>query len=145
MNKPYLDAALQGHAQTFERIIPGPAGTVRYSLAQYVPDVADGQVRGLLVHVADVTPLKDTEEALRQEMAERARVHELLLSSAAELDQAQQLGAIGSWSWQVDGNRVAWSAELSACWAATRRWARHPSRSRPVCIRTTALLAFSRL
>ncbi len=112
LNKPYLDAALQGHAQTFERIIPGPAGTVRYSLAQYVPDVADGQVRGLLVHVADVTPLKDTEEALRQEMAERARVHELLLSSAAELDQAQQLGAIGSWSWQVDGDRVAWSAEL---------------------------------
>ncbi len=111
-NKPYLDAALQGHAQAFERKIAGPSGVARDSLAQYVPDVADGRVRGLLVHVADVTPLKASEEALRQEMTERARVHDLLRVSAAELDRAQQLGAIGSWSWQAADDQVEWSAEL---------------------------------
>lgn len=111
-NRPYLDAALEGHAQIFERKVPGPAGTARYSLAHYVPDVADGKVRGLLVHVADVSSLKATEEALRVEVSEHARVHDLLLVSTAELDRAQQLGAIGSWSWQVEGKKVEWTAEL---------------------------------
>ncbi|AFY29732.1 PAS domain-containing protein [Cyanobium gracile] len=112
LNKPYLESALQGQSQTFERKITTPSGTTRFSLTQYVPDVADGKVRGLLVHVTDVTRLKSTEEALRREMADRARVHDLLLTSAEELDRAQKLGAIGSWTWQVAGDHVDWSAEL---------------------------------
>ena len=111
-NLPLLEAVLRGEPQTFERQIPGPSGTVRHSLAQYVPDVADGQVRGLLVHVSDVTPLKTTEAALRHEIAERTRMHDMLATRSAELDRAQQLGAIGSWSWQVDGDQVTWSPEL---------------------------------
>lgn len=112
LRKPQLDAALQGKPQTFECTIPGPAGTARVGLVHYVPDLVDGQVAGLLVQVSDVTPLKAAEEALRLEMAERGRVHDLLLERSAELDKAQQLGGIGSWSWQVAGDKVEWSAEL---------------------------------
>jgi diguanylate cyclase (GGDEF)-like protein/PAS domain S-box-containing protein len=112
LNRPYLEAALQGQVQSFERKITGPSGTSRWSLAQYVPDVVDGKTCGLLVHIADVTSLKSTEDALRLEMAETARAHELLLTSSAELARAQQLGAIGSWSWQVSADEVEWSAEL---------------------------------
>jgi diguanylate cyclase len=111
-NKPYLDAALRGLPQTFERVVQRPDGVDRHALAHYVPDVVDGQVVGLLVHMSDVTSLKIAEEALRIEMAARERVHDLLLTRTAELDKAQQLGGIGSWSWEVEDDRVTWSAEL---------------------------------
>lgn len=55
-NLPYINGALAGERQTFERIIPVPGGGTRYSLANYYPDVKDGEVQGFFVHVADITP-----------------------------------------------------------------------------------------
>lgn len=46
LNKPYLDAALAGQDQMFERAIPGPGGVVRNSLAHYMPEIVDGKVLG---------------------------------------------------------------------------------------------------
>jgi PAS domain S-box-containing protein len=37
-NRPYLEQALQGHAQRFERTIVDPSGTARHSIASYLPD-----------------------------------------------------------------------------------------------------------
>lgn len=65
LNLPYIEGALAGQPQTFERTIPVPDGTVRYSLANYVPDIVDGVVQGFYVLVSDITPLKITEAALR--------------------------------------------------------------------------------
>src|SRR5690606_25384738 len=57
-NRPYIEAALRGEPQTFERSIPRPDGQgVRHSLAHYLPDVRDGQVHGFYVMVHDVTEL----------------------------------------------------------------------------------------
>jgi PAS domain S-box-containing protein len=64
MNLPYITGALQGKAQTFEREIPLPAGGTRHSLANYYPDIVNGEVLGFFVHVADVTPLKLLEREL---------------------------------------------------------------------------------
>ena len=65
-NLPYLEAALRGERQHFERIIPMPDGkSQRYSLAEYVPDLADGQVQGFYVMVSDISDIKRTTEALR--------------------------------------------------------------------------------
>ncbi len=64
-NLPYITGALKGEAQTFEREIPLPSGTTRHSLANYFPDIVDGEVHGFFVHVADVTPLKILEKELR--------------------------------------------------------------------------------
>ena len=58
MNLPYIKCALAGRHQIFERTIPLPGGGVRYSLANYYPDIVDGEVKGFYVHVADITPLK---------------------------------------------------------------------------------------
>jgi PAS domain S-box-containing protein len=65
-NLPYISGALAGKNQTFEREIPLPsdAGGLRYSLANYFPDIVNGKVRGFFVHVADITPIKLLEKEL---------------------------------------------------------------------------------
>lgn len=74
LNRPYIEAVLRGEPQEFEREIPSPAGgPSRHSIAQYIPDVVDGVVRGFFVLVSDVSPLKRTELALR-EAEERFRL-----------------------------------------------------------------------
>lgn len=62
LNLPYIEAALRGEPQTFERAIPTPDGrAVRHSLAQYIPDVVDGEVQGFFVLVSDITAVKEAE------------------------------------------------------------------------------------
>lgn len=63
-NLPYITGALKGEIQTFEREIPLPSGGSRHSLANYYPDIVNGEVLGFFVHVADVTPLKLLENEL---------------------------------------------------------------------------------
>jgi len=79
-NLPYIDAAFAGRKQVFERDIPRPEGGIRHSLATYAPHVVDGQVRGIFVHAADVSPLKEIEHQLREakELAERSASHDPL-------------------------------------------------------------------
>jgi len=57
-NLPFISGALRGEIQTFEREIPLPAGGTRHGLANYYPEIVNGEVKGFFVHVADVTPLK---------------------------------------------------------------------------------------
>ncbi len=74
LNLPYIQAALRGESQTFEREIPDPqGGPSRHSLAHYLPDVADGVVLGFFVLVTDISQMKRTELALR-ESEERFRL-----------------------------------------------------------------------
>src|SRR5688572_5044940 len=74
LNLPYIEGALRGEPQEFEREIPDPAGgPSRHSLASYIPDVADGVVRGFFVLVTDVSAIKRAELALR-EFEERFRL-----------------------------------------------------------------------
>jgi len=79
-NLPYIRAAYEGQKQIFEREIPGPDGRVRHGLATYTPHFVGGEVRGIFVHVADVTPLKALEHELRvaKAKAEEAAVHDFL-------------------------------------------------------------------
>jgi len=91
LNEGYARAALAGREQQFERELTKPDGSVGHTLAHYVPDVADGEVRGFFVKVSDVTALKSAQLAL---------------------EEAQRLGQTGSWTWQADGDRVGWSAQM---------------------------------
>jgi diguanylate cyclase (GGDEF)-like protein/PAS domain S-box-containing protein len=79
-NLPYIEAAFAGKKQVFERTIPIATGGVRHSLATYFPHIVDGQVRGIFVHVADVGPLKQLEEELRnaKDQAEKLATHDFL-------------------------------------------------------------------
>lgn len=76
LNEPHMRAALAGERQVFERIIPGPDGVKRHSLAEYIPDIVGGTVRGFLVQVTEVTQLKQTQAALRREEALRHQIEE---------------------------------------------------------------------
>lgn len=67
LNLPYIEGALRGEEQEFEREIPDPSGgPPRHSLANYLPDIVDGVVRGFFVLVTDISKVHRTEHALRE-------------------------------------------------------------------------------
>lgn len=96
LNEPHVRAALRGEEQVFERLVPGPRG-VRHSLARYLPDVVDGEVRGFAVEVTDITRLKDTEAALR--------------ASEAFLDRTGRIAAVGGWEVDLLSGTIAWTPQ----------------------------------
>lgn len=112
LNEPYIQGALRGETQLFERVVPGPDGVNRHALASYVPDLVDGQIVGFIAQVTEVTLLKETEAALRHQIEEKARSLRLLQKSESALREAQRLGQIGSWEWEIEPDIVTWSDEL---------------------------------
>ncbi len=101
LNEPYVRAALDGRTQRFERVVPGPEGQARQSLAHYVPDIQDGQVVGFAVEVTEVTPLKRTEADLRRlvtELEAEVRRRRAVEDSLAEAEQslAVALASVGA-------------------------------------------------
>jgi two-component system, OmpR family, sensor kinase len=76
LNEPFMRKVLAGERQVFERIIPGPDGVERHSLAEYIPDFVDGEVQGFLVQVTNVTELKQTQAALHRESELRVQIEE---------------------------------------------------------------------
>jgi len=87
MNEPHMRAALAGEHQIFERIVPGPGGVERHSLAEYIPDIVDGCVRGFLVQVTEVTQLRQTQAALTREKQLRLQIEDHAAAMAALLQE----------------------------------------------------------
>jgi len=58
-NFPFINNALQGKVQVFERDIQLPNGELKNTIATYTPEIRDGVVIGFYAHVADVTPVKN--------------------------------------------------------------------------------------
>ena len=77
-NAPYIQAALRGEAQRYERTLTKADGSTGYTWAHYIPDVVGGEVRGFFVLVSDITELKQTELALRAALTEAGRFREAL-------------------------------------------------------------------
>jgi PAS domain S-box-containing protein len=132
LNEPYIQGVLNGTKQVFEREVPGRDGSVRHSLATYVPDVVDGEVTGFIAHVTEVTQLKETEAALRAEAAQREGAMEALSESKAALVEAQRLGGVGNWEWTVESDVTVWSDGLYRIFGRDPRqapptYAEHPS------------------
>ncbi len=112
VNEPHIRAALRGEKRTVEMEIPSADGVQRHGLVHYMPDLVNGQILGFVVQVTDVTLLKETKAALGAEAVERERVNDLLRKSEAALRQAQRLGQIGSWRWEIGPDTTTWSEEL---------------------------------
>lgn len=90
-NEPYILGAISGVTQRFERAIPKPDGKVGYTWAQYIPDIVDGEVKGFIVLVTDVTELKLTEISLKE--AEK-KLNEILQSMPEGLIEVTLQGEI---------------------------------------------------
>jgi len=58
INKPRVDAVLNGEKQQFERCIKDRNGYDRWMLATYYPHIEEGEVLGFIAHVADITSVK---------------------------------------------------------------------------------------
>lgn len=56
--------------------------------------------------------LEVTNASLAQEVRERTIAQDIARHQATELAEAQAVAHIGSWSWEVGGDRVMWSDEL---------------------------------
>ncbi len=97
-NLPYIEDALRGERQLFDREITTPSGEVRYTQASYIPDVIDGEVRGFFVLVTDIS--------------ERRRIEEEVEKRSAQLAEAERLARLGSWEWDIPSNRMTCSAGL---------------------------------
>jgi len=70
-NYQYINAALKGRAQEFEIDLVRPSSGEKFRcLANYYPDVEDGEVKGFIAQVADISHLKQ----LEAERLERARL-----------------------------------------------------------------------
>lgn len=81
LNLPYIEGVLRGEPQQFDREIPDPAGgPPRYSQANYIPHIVDGEVRGFSVLVADITLRRRLEEQLleAQKQAHFLATHDTL-------------------------------------------------------------------
>jgi PAS domain S-box-containing protein len=91
MNLPYMEGALAGHEQLFDRTLVDTFGRTRHTQASYVPDVVDGEVRGFFVLVTDVTPRVEAQRAM---------------------DEAQSLAGVGSWEMPVGSGVMSFSDEL---------------------------------
>lgn len=71
LNRPFIDKALAGQPQHFERVIPNPrSGQQRISLADYVPHLEGDQVQGFFVMISDISAQKEAEAQLQRLNAE---------------------------------------------------------------------------
>lgn len=100
LNRQFIEGALAGETQQFDREIRTPAGEVRYTQASYVPDVIDGVVHGFFALVTDITDRRRAEREV-----ERGR---------ARLAEAEQIARLGSWEWDIAEDSVVWSDGLFA-------------------------------
>ena len=75
-NELYINGALKGVRQKFERRIVKADGSVHETLFEYIPNVIENEVAGFLTLITDVTELKDSQTALQEANArleERSR------------------------------------------------------------------------
>lgn len=98
LNRPYMERALAGEPQHFERAIPTPSGEIRYTQASYIPDAEDAKVHGFFVLVTDIT--------------DRRRAEQEVERSRARLAEAERIAHLGSWEWDIATDRIEWSDGL---------------------------------
>jgi PAS domain S-box-containing protein len=91
MNGPFMRKALAGDEQVFERTLVDTHGRTRHTEGSYVPYVVDGEVVGIFTLVTDVTQ------------------H---VESQRQLDEAQELAGVGSWTLVPSTRQISWSRQM---------------------------------
>lgn len=97
-NRPFIEAALAGERQLFDREIVTPSGEIRFTQTSYIPDLTGGEVQGFFVLVTDIS--------------ERRLIEEEVEDSRTRLAEAERLARLGSWEWDLTTNRMRCSEGL---------------------------------
>jgi PAS domain S-box-containing protein len=119
-SRPYMEAALHGQAQVFERASPAVDGSqTRQLQVHYLPDIADGEVRGLYVIAHDVSELTESRRqlatALRETealLAARKQAETDLLHANQRYTLATEGAGIGVWELETDRGVFTWDARM---------------------------------
>lgn len=85
-NEPHITGALAGERHVFECVLPRPGGVRRHGLTECIPDRVGSVVRGVVVQVTDVTPMKVIQADLRWQSQLRMKTE----SHAAKLQALLQ-------------------------------------------------------
>ena len=97
-NRPLFEATLRGEPQTFERTLVRPDGKGQGQfLAHYIPDLVEGEARGVYLLAHDVTELTES----RQKLA----------ASEAFLERAGRVAGVGGWQLELSTGARTWTAE----------------------------------
>lgn len=75
-NLPYIEGALAGEQQLFERTLVNSHGEERYVQAIYVPNFVDGEPSGFFVQVNDISARVRAERALQDSVRQVALLEE---------------------------------------------------------------------
>jgi PAS domain S-box-containing protein len=78
-NASYVQAALRGERQHFERTLTKPGGEVGYTWANYIPNIDEGRVLGFFVMVSDISEIKQSQirlEAVNRELEQATKTAE---------------------------------------------------------------------
>ena len=101
-------------------------------------EIVDGEVMGFIAHVSDVTRLKETgRRPCARDHPARACLH-AAAPTIEMLRDAQRIGHVGSWEWEVAPDITIWSDELYRIFGATQAPRRPPSPSTRRCTRPKA-------
>ena len=76
LNRPYIEGALAGEQQLFERTLVDTRGHERYVQANYVPDFVDGEPAGFFVMINDISARVRAERALQDSVRQVALLEE---------------------------------------------------------------------
>ncbi|MCV2370118.1 sensor histidine kinase [Roseateles oligotrophus] len=87
MNEPYIRGVLAGKDQQFERQLIRANGEIGHTWAQYIAHKVNGEVRGFVALVLDISELKKAEKALRESEAFNLAVLNSVAAEIAVLDR----------------------------------------------------------
>lgn len=104
-NRHRIEAALRGEPQRFECTIAGTPP--RHCLANYIPDVVDGKVRGFFVLTSDVSELKETQLAFEASEARFSRMIALAGDAIISVDEQRKIRIFNACAEEIYGYRAA--------------------------------------
>ncbi|CAA9358618.1 MAG: Two-component system sensor histidine kinase [uncultured Nocardioidaceae bacterium] len=76
LNRPYVEGALSGEPQLFERTLVDARGEPRYVQTHYVPDFVEGDPSGFFVMINDISGRVRAEQALQDSVRQVALLEE---------------------------------------------------------------------
>lgn len=100
-NRRHIEAALRGEAQRFECTIAGDPP--RHCLANYIPDIVDGKVRGFFVLTSDVSELKEAQLAFESSEAKVSRIIALAGDAIISVDARRRIRIFNSCAEEMYG------------------------------------------